>query len=132
MLGLRSFVANFSQAFMRQLVRRYVGEWILSCDNCLRISKVIRSPNDLSQAIKLAKLKVDDGVIKYIGFGSYGDPFYRIASGKGWGDFVDNYFRCENCNQLISLHAETYHGSGGKLEHVNAVDGELINDTYPT
>ncbi|QFU05306.1 hypothetical protein FIU82_09835 [Pseudoalteromonas sp. THAF3] len=29
MLGLRSFVANFSQAFMRPLVRRYVIEFII-------------------------------------------------------------------------------------------------------
>ncbi|WP_462152567.1 hypothetical protein [Pseudoalteromonas xiamenensis] len=104
----------------------------MSCDKCQSIKKVIKVPRDLAGAILLAKLKIEDGTLKYLGAGSYGDPFKRIASGKGWSDFVNNYFSCSSCNQIFNLHAETYHGSGGKLEAVEEIQDELSNDVYPT
>ncbi|WP_010385240.1 hypothetical protein [Pseudoalteromonas rubra] len=104
----------------------------MSCDKCQSIKKVIKVPRDLKEAILLAKLKIEDGTLKYLGAGAYGDPFKRIASGQGWSDFVNNYFSCSSCYQVFNLHAETYHGSGGKLEAVEEIQGELSNDVYPT
>jgi len=104
----------------------------MSCCQCESINKVIKVPRDLTEAILFAKLKIEDGTLNYLGAGSYGDPFLQIASGKGWSDFVDNYFSCVTCDQIFNLHAETYHGSGGKLEAVDSVRGELNNDVYPT
>jgi len=104
----------------------------MSCDKCRSIKKVIKVPRELTEAILLSKLKIEDGTLKYLGTGQYGDPFKRIASGKGWSDFVNNYFACAYCDQIFNLHAETYHGSGGKLEAVEQIDGELGLDVYPT
>jgi len=104
----------------------------MSCDKCQSIKKVIKVPRDLTEAILLARLKIEDGTLKYLGAGCYGDPFKRIDSGKGWSDFVNNYFSCLSCNQIFNLHAETYHGSGGKLEAIAEIKDELINDVYPT
>lgn len=102
------------------------------CDQCQSIRKVIKVPRDLTGAIRLAKSKVDDGTLEYLGAGAYGDPFSKIALGKGWGDFVNNYFRCSRCQQTFNLHAETYHGSGGELGPVDKIDGKLGSDPYPT
>jgi hypothetical protein len=94
--------------------------------------KVINVPRDLTEAILLARLKIEDGTLKYLGAGSYGEPFKRIASGRGRSDFVNNYFSCLFCNQIFNLYAETYHGSGGKLEAVQEIQGELSSDLYLT
>lgn len=104
----------------------------MSCDKCRTIKKVIKVPGDLTEAILLVKLKIEDGTLKYLGTGSYGEPFKRIDSGKGWSDFVNNYFSCASCKQIFNLHAETYHGSGGKLAAVEEIQGVLGNDVYPT
>ncbi len=104
----------------------------MTCKKCQNIKKIINVPSDLKIAINLSRLKIEDGTLKYLGAGSYGDPFSYIANGKGWGDFVNNYFKCNGCRQIFNLHAETYHGSGGKLEPVEKIDGKLCDDKYPT
>ena len=103
----------------------------MTCESCENIRKSIRSPSDLKAAIFLVKTKVLDETLKYLGSGYHGDPFSRISSGGGWGDFVSNYFSCNTCNQIIHLQAETYHGSGGSLNSISEIEEKLEKDTYP-
>lgn len=53
----------------------------MSCDKCQDIKRLIKAQRDLTEAILLARLKVEDGTIQYLGAGPYGEPFSRIASG---------------------------------------------------
>ena len=102
----------------------------MSCNHCRNINKVIDLPSDLISAIRLVKNKLEDGSLSYLGAGFWGEPFSKIESGEGWSDIVDQYFCCVNCQQKIRLYAETYHGSGGMLEAVQEIEGELVE--FPT
>jgi hypothetical protein len=103
----------------------------MSCIQCQSINKIIKKPKDLTEAILLAKSKLEDGTLRYLGEGSYGSPFSQIESGKGWSDIVNNYFTCNSCEQIFNLSAETYHGSGGELTAVDSVKGELRGGEKP-
>lgn len=95
----------------------------MSCEKCkdLCMRFVIRQPNELCRAIQIAKQNLDDGTITEV---PNSDPisqvtFAALAKGEQWGDIVGYRFRCSSCDELFSLHAETYHGSGGYWEPEN-------------
>ena len=100
------------------------------CEQAVR-SKRIKRPDDLSQVIRSAAAAVEAGLLRYEGIGVWGDPFRSIAHGGGWGDFVNNYFSCPSCSQWFNLHAETYHGSGGAFEAIEAPTEQFQKDLYP-
>ena len=95
----------------------------MPCEKCadLCVRYPIRQPNDLLKAIKIARQNVEDGTIielpdlKSINQNS----FSAVASGEVWGDIFEYNFCCSNCSERFSLHAETYHGSGGYWEPKN-------------
>ena len=95
----------------------------MSCEKCkdLCVRFAIRQPNDLRRAIQIAKQNCDDGTISEV---PESDPisqvtFAALAEGAQWDDIVGHRFRCSSCGELFSLHAETYHGSGGYWEPEN-------------
>ncbi len=104
----------------------------MSCGKCSRLVREIRNPQKLTESILLLRTNTEKGNLKYLGFGSYGQPFSQIANGKNWGDFVSNYFVCKLCGQVIQLRAETYHGSGGKIAAVESILGKLYIDEFAT
>lgn len=95
----------------------------MSCEKCqdLCVRFAIRQPNELRRAIQIAKQNLDDGTISEV---PNPDPISRVtfsalAKGEPWDDIVGYRFRCCSCGELFSLHAETYHGSGGYWEPEN-------------
>lgn len=102
----------------------------MSCNNCSRIRKEIRTPRELVEAITLIRKKVADKTIKYLGYGADGEPFSRFSNSRHWGDIISNYFACKSCGQVIQLRAETYHGSGGKLAPKDSIGEKLSIDCF--
>lgn len=92
-----------------------------SCaDLCVRYQ--IRHPRELRNAIDIVSKNIEDGTIVEVVDASLANhlSFSALASGSAWGDTIEHHFRCLNCGELFYLHAETYHGSGGYWEPVNA------------
>jgi hypothetical protein len=85
-------------------------------DLCVRFP--IRQPNDLRRAIDIAKQNVADGTISELNEPSPSSQvsFSALSAGENWSDVVAYKFKCNSCGELFSLHAETYHGSGGYWE----------------
>lgn len=92
------------------------------CEHCREVNQEfrIRSPRDLERAIKVVADNLKDGTIRESAYWPPGilnccdsGAFSELAKGRPWGDIVDYYFECPECNQLYHLSAETYHGSGG-------------------
>ena len=96
----------------------------MACEKCndLCVRFAIRQPHQLKQAIKIASENVADGTISEIQ-----DPapicqatFSELAAGGQWDDVLAYRFTCNTCGEEFSLHAETYHGSGGYWEPVKS------------
>lgn len=89
----------------------------MSCPQChdLCVKYVIRVPDQLRKAIRVAAQAVEEGVLAeietYSGLNQY--TFTECAQKMIWGDMVDYHFRCNHCATRFELGAETYHGSGG-------------------
>lgn len=95
----------------------------MSCEKCkdLCVRFAIRQPHELRRAIQIVKQNLDDGTITEV---SNSDSisqvtFAALAKGEQWDDIVGYRFLCSSCGALFSLHAETYHGSGGYWEPEN-------------
>ena len=91
----------------------------MPCEKCndLCVRFAIRRPQDLRRAIQIASQKVEAGEISEVPDTSPSQvPFSALASGEPWDDIVGYRFRCNTCGEMFSLHAETYHGSGGYFE----------------
>lgn len=73
------------------------------------------------RAIEVAKENLADGAIAEIpraaALGRL--SFHELAVAGLWNDIVEYRFRCNTCSEVFSLHAETYHGSGGYWEPEN-------------
>jgi adenine-specific DNA methylase len=95
------------------------------CERCaaLRRRFNIRSPADLSQAIRVARVNIADGTIEEVPSLSrvLHEPFSAISADGPWEDVVGYGFRCTSCGQLFYLSAETYHGSGGEWRPVTRI-----------
>ena len=91
----------------------------MSCNTCNSLQRKISSPNELENAIYSLINSIDQNEIKYLGKGDWGDDFNKFRQSMSWGDLVQNYFECNKCSQIIELGAETYHGSGGSVKHIN-------------
>jgi hypothetical protein len=92
----------------------------MACEKCeeLCVRFAIRTPHDLQTAIKIVNESVFDGAIVEIKSETTLSmvPFCGAVAGLDWGDVVDYRFECKTCGERFSLHAETYHGSGGYWE----------------
>jgi hypothetical protein len=95
----------------------------MPCEKCaeLCVRYQIQQPRELRKAIDIARQNIEDGTIVELQSSSPVSqvPFSALASGAAWNDIVEHRFRCANCGELFSLHAETYHGSGGYWEPDN-------------
>ena len=96
---------------------------IMSCNKCqdLCIRFPISQPHELRRAIEISKQNVEDGTICEVPdtHSVSQVSFSDLAAGKPWGDMVILRFRCNSCGEVFTLHAETYHGSGGSWEPEN-------------
>ena len=93
----------------------------MSCEKCrdLCVRYAIRSPHDLHNAIGIVHENVLDGtLLESTDPSVHSISFNEVAEGQGWDDVVCYSFECTNCDEKFSLHAETYHGSGGYWEPV--------------
>lgn len=88
-------------------------------DLCVRFP--IRQPYELRLAIDIAKQNIEDETISEVTDSNSLSQvsFSALAAGEPWDDIVGYRFRCNSCGELFSLHAETYHGSGGYWEPEN-------------
>jgi hypothetical protein len=89
----------------------------MGCEYCqdLCVKYVIRQPEHLRKAIRIAKHALSEGVLTEIkatnDWNQY--SFDECAEKMIWGDIVDYHFECNYCGIHFVLGAETYHGSGG-------------------
>lgn len=89
----------------------------MSCDKCkeLCVMYSVQSPSNLRSAIKVAHQNVEDGTLSEIKHSNSSNQISlsALAAGALWDDIIEFRFRCNSCSEIFSLHAETYHGSGG-------------------
>ena len=88
-----------------------------TCARCtdLRVTYPIRTPGDLTKAIRVVRDNVADGTLLDVtqpGEIASGQ-FAGLAEQGLWPDYLEYHFRCSACGQGFKLTAETYHGSGG-------------------
>lgn len=89
----------------------------MPCSYCndLCIEFRISHPSELWKAIAVIRDNVADGTLQEITQPNSvpQPPFSEIANGGAWGDIMQYQFKCQRCPEQFTLHAETYHGSGG-------------------
>lgn len=93
----------------------------MACEKCeeLCVRYAIRLPSDLRKAISIANQNVADGtLVDTTDPSAHSVSFAQLAAGEAWDDIVAYQFKCSSCSEKFSLHAETYHGSGGYWEPV--------------
>ncbi len=93
----------------------------MACPLCHELcgTREIRSPDNLRDAIVLAKSAIQRGIIAEQASESgmlWTEPFDQVSSDGPWDDILSYEFRCKACGERFSLSAETYHGSGGKWQ----------------
>lgn len=90
-----------------------------TCEHCSALRKEfpIRSPDDLTHAIRQAQGYVASGALIELPFPREGGgrfPLIVETKAEGpWDDIMGFNFRCSFCDSRYYLGAETYHGSGG-------------------
>ena len=100
------------------------------CENCNELSQryEIGRPGQLSKAIRVVRDNLADGTIVESAYWPEGilkldqSDFSSLSETGPWGDGFDYYFECSTCGQKFRLSAETYHGSGGAWEPIDADD----------
>ena len=88
----------------------------MSCKLCedLCVRFPIRSPSDLKKAVDIIGQNIGDGTI--VELLSSAARISELFTDSPREDYLEYHFRCSTCGELFSLHAETYHGSGGYWE----------------
>lgn len=90
------------------------------CDKCedLRIRYDIRTPGELTKAIRVVRDNLADGTLTDITQPAHSPSgYFRDLPDAGpWPDYVEHYFRCSFCGYGFRLAVDTYHGAGGKWE----------------
>ena len=90
----------------------------MSCQQChtLDIEWLIRSPDELTKAIRIVRANLDDGTLEEVGRpGRQDTQSFRDLPEEGpWPDYVEGNFRCASCGTRFQLAVETYHGAGGR------------------
>ena len=100
------------------------------CENCNELSQryEIGRPGQLSKAIRVVRDNLADGTIVESAYWPEGvlkldqSDFSSLNETGPWADGFDYYFECSVCGQKFRLSAETYHGSGGAWEPIDADD----------
>lgn len=96
----------------------------MSCAKCdeLCVRYKVRLPTDLRKAMSVASDNIKDGTLVDITEpGTQSASFAEMVANDSWDDIVAWKFKCRQCGEEFSLHAETYHGSGGYWEPVRKV-----------
>lgn len=103
----------------------------MSCQHCqeLCVKYIIRTPDQLRKAIRVAKAALSDKTLTEIhtadNWNQY--SFNECAEKMVWGDIVDYHFACNRCETQFVLGAETYHGSGGYWSPENEKPSSIID-----
>ena len=99
----------------------------MSCEKCGNLGVVqIRLPGDLTRGIRRCKELVESGQLVPSDYWPPRSPKFTdvpwadLPDGGPWEDIVYYFFACPHCAQLFSLHADTYHGSGGRFGRYQA------------
>ncbi len=100
----------------------------MSCEKCNELStiKEIQHPDQLRKVFKVISDKLEDNVIREIRNIKLEKkmvylPFSEIDINGPWDDIICYYFECLDCKQKFCVHAETYHGRGGRWEPVDKI-----------
>lgn len=95
------------------------------CPKCdeLHVATGIRSPAELSRAMRIVRANLADGTIQQVVVPTddrpHATPFFLSLGDSGpWPDFVNFQFACTMCGSRFELVAETYHGSGGHWQPI--------------
>jgi len=103
----------------------------MSCNHCqdLCVKYIIRAPEQLRKAIRIAAQAIKDGILSEIEPTSEWNQysFTECAEQMLWGDIVDYHFACMFCGTQFVLGAETYHGSGGYWSPENQKPTSIID-----
>jgi len=90
------------------------------CDKCedLRIRYDIRTPGELTKAIRVVRDNLSDGTLIDITQPAHSPSghFIDLSDAGPWPDYVEHYFRCGACGHGFRLAVDTYHGAGGKWD----------------
>jgi hypothetical protein len=78
----------------------------------LHVEFAIRTPGDLTKAIRIVQANIADGTLLPIDQAGV-QPFAAVSVDGPWADRVAYHFRCATCGTQFELSAETYHGNGG-------------------
>lgn len=100
------------------------------CENCEELSQryEIKRSAQLSKAIRVVRDNLADGTIVESTYWPEGilkldqSDFSSLHETGPWDDVFAYYFECSSCRQKFCLGAETYHGSGGAWEPIDADD----------
>ena len=89
----------------------------MACTRCdeLNLEWKIRTPGELTKAIRILQGNLDDGALKEVEGDSVLEqqPLLSLPETGPWPDIVNCHFACTSWGERFKLAAETYHGSGG-------------------
>lgn len=92
----------------------------MTCNNCADLQRYIeiRTPGELTKAVRVARDNLSDGTLQDITQPSHSPSgtFSELPDVAPWPDYVEHYFRCATCGDGFRLSADTYHGAGGAWE----------------
>lgn len=93
------------------------------CEKCSDLQNRfdIRTPGELTKAIRVARANLADGTLQEIALpaNSPSVAFSEQPDVGPWPDNVEHYFRCVTCGSGFRLSADTYHGAGGSWEPIS-------------
>jgi hypothetical protein len=88
------------------------------CDKCADLRRLfeIRTPGELTKAIRVVRDNIADGTLRDITQPAHSPSgkFAELPDVAPWPDYVEHYFRCVSCGHGFRLSADTYHGAGGE------------------
>ena len=93
------------------------------CGRCAGVGSLeIRTPMALTAAIREVRRLVREGVLaESLRWPArtprlFSRPLAELPEAGPWDDIVQNYLECPACGRLFLLHADVYHGAGGRFE----------------
>src|SRR5262245_22237978 len=100
----------------------------MPCERCEELHQriAIRSPGELTRAIRVIHSNLEDGTLEQArrtDVGSSTTPFLSVPESGPWDDILLYDFSCCSCGSRFRLSAETYHGRGGEWRAIDPSEG---------